>query len=196
MKKNIGRPKAFDEQEALKIAMHYFWEHGYDKSSLSGLLEAMNIKKSSFYQTFKSKEHIFRLSLELYAKMSYEYMQGLKKEMGAKGVLLHIVYETISELRETGKVKGCLLANSSSECFSNHPHFNELISYKFKTFRKLFKELIEEAQNEGEIKNTLPSSTLGSIYQSLINGLVQMIQLGASKEELNAVIKHIEELLT
>lgn len=28
-----GRPKTFDETEALTAAMHYFWEHGYDNTS-------------------------------------------------------------------------------------------------------------------------------------------------------------------
>jgi TetR/AcrR family transcriptional repressor of nem operon len=195
MKKNIGRPKAFDESEALECAMHYFWEHGYDKSSLSDLLKAMNIQKSSFYQTFKNKEHIFRLSLELYQTMTMKYLQDMRKELGEKGVLLHLVYITMNDFKETGKTKGCLLMKSGSECYVSHPHFTELINYEFKSFQNIFKEFIEIAQIKGDIKNDKSPFVLGSIYQSLINGLVQMIQVGAKDKELEAVVKHIEELL-
>ena len=61
-----GRPKAFDEKEALTTTMHYFWEHGYDNTSLDNLLLAMGIKMSSFYETFKSKEVVFSRCLALY----------------------------------------------------------------------------------------------------------------------------------
>ena len=195
MKKSIGRPKSFDKDEVLLQAMEYFWEHGYDKSSLSELLNVMSIKKSSFYQTFESKEHLFRLCLILYTKMAKEHLTTLKEEMGEKKVLLYIVYSTIEELKETGRAKGCLLMNSGSECYISHPHFNELIHYEFKTFQKLFHEFIEIAQKKGDIKNQTSPFVLGSIYQSLINGLVLMIQVGAKERELEAVVKHIEELL-
>ncbi len=195
MKKSIGRPKSFDKDEVLQKAMEYFWEHGYDKSSLNKLLNVMGIKKSSFYQTFESKEHIFRLCLELYTKSSKEYLFSLKEKKGGKGVLLHIVYSTIKELKETGRVKGCLLMSSGSECYISHPHFNELIRYEFKTFQKLFCQFIEMGQKNGDIKNQTPPFVLGSIYQSLINGLVLMIQVGAKERALEAVVKHIEELL-
>ena len=66
MLKTRGRPKAFNEDEALQLAMNYFWEHGYDNTSLDNLLTAMGIKKSSFYHTFKSKEELFSRCLELY----------------------------------------------------------------------------------------------------------------------------------
>ncbi len=195
MKNSIGRPRSFNEQEVLQKAMEYFWEHGYDRSSLSVLLNAMGIKKSSFYQTFQSKEHLFRLCLELYTKMGSEYLATLVDEKGEKGVLLYIVYSTMEELRHTGRAKGCLLMNSGSECYISHPHFNELIHYEFTVFQKLFRKLIDEAQKKGDIKNQTSSRVLGSIYQSLINGLVQMIQVGAQTEELEAVVKHIEDLL-
>ena len=54
-----GRPKTFDETEALTAAIYCFWKHGYDHTSLDNFLLAMGIKTSSFYATFKSKEELF-----------------------------------------------------------------------------------------------------------------------------------------
>ena len=35
-----GRPRAFDEEEVLDVAMRLFWEHGFDGTSMSELTEA------------------------------------------------------------------------------------------------------------------------------------------------------------
>ena len=50
-----GRPREFDANGARDIAMHLFWSQGYDATSLSDLLSAMGLSKSSFYQTFESE---------------------------------------------------------------------------------------------------------------------------------------------
>ena len=64
-----GRPREFDADGARDIAMQLFWSHGYDATSLSDLLLAMDLSKSSLYQTFESKLSLFELCLERYREI-------------------------------------------------------------------------------------------------------------------------------
>ena len=44
----MARPREFDTTEALNQAMQVFWSKGYEATSLSDLIGAMELSKSSF----------------------------------------------------------------------------------------------------------------------------------------------------
>ncbi len=195
MKQTRGRPKAFDEDETLALAMNYFWEHGYDNASLDKLLPAMGIKKSSFYHTFKSKEELFSKSLHLYREQTQQEFITLRDEVGAKNALIMIVQLTMQELQDTGKVKGCLLVSSGQECYNKYPALSQQVSEEFLYFLTLFSETIKIAQDKGEITNPLDSKRLAGRYLSALNGLLVTIQAGAPQEVLDDLVESLKEIL-
>lgn len=56
VKKSRGRPKVFDRDAALDKAMTLFWQHGYEATSLSDLVEATGAKAPTLYAEFTNKE--------------------------------------------------------------------------------------------------------------------------------------------
>ena len=52
-KKSRGRPKVFDRDAALDKAMTLFWQHGYEATSLSDLVEATGAKAPTLYAEFR-----------------------------------------------------------------------------------------------------------------------------------------------
>ncbi len=196
MQRIKGRPKEFDEDQALAAAMNYFWEHGYDASSLSDLLAVMGIGKSSFYQAFGSKEKLFRKALALYAQTSDQFIRGMRENQSAREVLLALAQSAVDDMRSTGMTKGCLVMNSGAECYRQHPQMAELIQYEYKAFHKMFTELVRAGQDAGDISRSKSAPVLASIYMSLVNGLVVMIKAGASDEEVESVMEHIAAQLS
>ena len=61
-----GRPRAFDEDQALDAAIDVFWRLGYEGASMAELTQAMGINKPSLYAVFGSKEKLFVRALERY----------------------------------------------------------------------------------------------------------------------------------
>ena len=61
-----GRPRGFDPEAALDVAMRLFWEKGYDATSISDLTEAMGIGAPSLYAAFGSKDELYQKALESY----------------------------------------------------------------------------------------------------------------------------------
>ncbi|MFT7005169.1 MAG: TetR/AcrR family transcriptional repressor of nem operon [Sulfurimonas sp.] len=195
MKKIMGRPKTFDTDEIILVAMNYFWIHGYDNSSLDDLLKAMNIKKSSFYSTFKSKEELFSLTLDLYIKEAITVIAELNQEKGTRYALLRLVTTTIKNLNDSDNVKGCFLTNAGRECFGKYDNLSTKISLQLSAFIDFFTNIINEAKLNKEIVNPLDSKAIASRFLSSYHGITIMIQAGADKEVVENVFSSIEELL-
>jgi len=190
-----GRPKTFNETEALTAAMHYFWEHGYDNTSLDNLLKAMGIKKSSFYATFKSKEEVFSRCLALYREDSYKQLTALKEQVGPKQAMLMLTDITIKELEETGNVKGCLLINSGKECYNRYAELSHQIKMEFNFVQDLFVEFVKEAQKLGEITSKKDAHVISGRYMNTLNGLVVTIQAGATQALIDDLVESLKEIL-
>ena len=62
----MGRPRAFDMDQALDQALHVFWEKGYAGTSIADLTEAMGINPPSLYAAFGNKEKLFKKALDRY----------------------------------------------------------------------------------------------------------------------------------
>lgn len=64
----IGRPRTFDRNEAIRQAMTLFWQHGYESTSLAMLKSNLGngITAPSFYAAFGSKEALFEEVVDCY----------------------------------------------------------------------------------------------------------------------------------
>jgi AcrR family transcriptional regulator len=59
----MGRPKTFDEQEAVTAAAEVFARAGYAATSVDDLLHALGMHRGSLYQAFGSKRGLFVVAL-------------------------------------------------------------------------------------------------------------------------------------
>lgn len=190
-----GRPKSFDEEEVLTLAMHYFWEHGYENTSLDNLLPVMGIKKSSFYHTFKSKEELFSRTLEVYRKMMVQQFETMKINVGPKRAILRLSDMVIKELNETKKIRGCLLLNSSKECYNRYFDLSHQIKAELAFLLNIHEKFIKEAQEKGEISKQKDAKKIAGRYMNTFSGLLITIQAGASQELIEDLTLSLRELL-
>src|ERR1700677_3646651 len=83
----VGRPRAFDTEEALDRAMRVFWRKGYLGTSLSDLTNLMGINRPSLYAAFGNKKSLFRKALDHYAKGPSAYLHDALQEPTARAVV-------------------------------------------------------------------------------------------------------------
>ena len=63
-----GRPRSFDEMEALEKATQVFWSKGYDGVTIDDLVAGMGVGRPSLYAVFGDKRTLFLRVLRAYAE--------------------------------------------------------------------------------------------------------------------------------
>ncbi|MFD9127392.1 TetR/AcrR family transcriptional regulator [Kitasatospora sp. NPDC059571] len=59
----MGRPRAFDEDEAVRAAARLFAAHGYEGTSVDDLVGALGVHRGSLYKVFGSKRGLYLAAL-------------------------------------------------------------------------------------------------------------------------------------
>src|ERR1700689_4628338 len=63
-----GRPRSFDEAEALEKATQVYWSKGYDGVTIDDLVAGMGVGRPSLYSIFGDKRTLFLRVLRAYAE--------------------------------------------------------------------------------------------------------------------------------
>jgi AcrR family transcriptional regulator len=61
----------------IQVATDEFYDYGYEKSSISRIVERSGIAKGSFYQYFEGKEDLFRLIIAIASEKKLEYLNNM-----------------------------------------------------------------------------------------------------------------------
>ncbi|WP_075733475.1 TetR/AcrR family transcriptional regulator [Streptomyces acidiscabies] len=59
----MGRPRAFDEDEAVRAAVNLFGGRAYDGVSVDDLVSHLGVHRNSLYKTFGSKRGLYLIAL-------------------------------------------------------------------------------------------------------------------------------------
>lgn len=189
---SIGRPLEFNPDMALESAMHVFWSHGYEATSLQDLIGAMGLSKSSFYQAFDSKHALFQRCITHYRQAMIDKFQEQYQQSDSARAFLNAVFLDIT--RETSGIdsrRGCLLMNTASEFAQADPEIAELVSDSIKHFTELFEATITQAQQQGDIPAEKNARDLATYLVSSMSGLKNLVKAGANRK----TVKQTAELV-
>lgn len=69
-----GRPRSFDEDQAVDAAMRVFWEKSFEGTTMTDLTDATGLSRSSIHAAFGSKEGLFLKAVERYKSGPMRYI--------------------------------------------------------------------------------------------------------------------------
>jgi AcrR family transcriptional regulator len=105
-----GRPRGYDEKEALEKAIQVFWSKGYDGVTIDDLVAGMGVGRPSLYAVFGDKRAIFLRALKLYAEA--KGVRAAKTLLGPhplRDSLTNFLRYAVESATEKGSARGCLL---------------------------------------------------------------------------------------
>jgi len=111
----MPRELEFDRSAALDKALVLFWRKGYQAASLSDLLKAMDIGRSSFYATFGDKRSLYLECLVVFGKRTRDVLLRARKDNAPLDALRTFFEYTATGQRGQRTEWGCMLVNTVLE---------------------------------------------------------------------------------
>lgn len=184
VKKTRGRPRMFDESEALDKAMQIFWSRGYEGASLAELTQSLGINKPSLYATFGNKEELFKKALTRYANGPVAFVRDVVNETTAKKVAERFLYIAAEYLTGTSHPKGCMIVQGALSTGEGAELVkNILIQYR-NSYENLLAERFESAKLVGDLPSDVEPKALAKYLATLHQGMSVQATSGATKEDL------------
>jgi len=187
---NLGRPLEFDPAKVTDAAMEVFWCKGYEATSMTDLLQAMELSKSSLYQTFGSKQGLFERCLGRYVDwLSSNMAKQLDEAKSGRSFIENLFISIIETAEQPEGAKGCLMINSINEFGQKDADIALSLEESVNIFTKLFVKVVKRAQAEGDISPEADPYIIANYLHVAVSGLRTMIKAGADKSSVTNTVK-------
>jgi len=151
----MARPIEFNHQQAVDKALLLFWRKGYQATSMSDLVDAMEISRSSFYSAFKDKRSLFLHCLDLFGERTCQVLQKARSQMVAIDALQFFFERHLSGPRPQQASLGCMLVNTVLEMAGVDDELSDRASEHLVEMQNLFEDCLVDAGCQTEQAHAL-----------------------------------------
>ncbi len=175
----------------IDVAKQRFHARGYADVGIKEICDNANIQKGSFYHFFPSKED---LALSVIDEFAEDWANGFVAEafdpklapMERIEFLIDAAYFWQKSVKEkNGKIPGCLFGNLALEMSTKNDVLRAKLNAVFSKAKLRFKNTLDEAIEQGEIK---PLNTLLTA-EAMLAYLEGMILLAKSENDPEVIYK-------
>ncbi|WP_039055454.1 TetR/AcrR family transcriptional regulator [Enterobacter sp. Bisph1] len=190
VKKGRGRPKVFDREAMLDKAMMLFWQHGYEATSLTDLVEATGAKAPTLYAEFTNKEGLFRAVVDRYmARFATQHRAALFCDEKSVEQALRDYLQALASCFAGGDTPaGCFLVNTSATVSASSEPIADTLRARQTDQQQTLLLFLQQRQLRGEIPSQAPLRDIALFLSCLIHGMSVSARDGASPEKLTQVI--------
>ena len=184
----MGRPREFDADKALELALHVFWSKGYEGASINDLTETMGITKPSLYAAFGNKEELFRKALDRYVAGPGAYIQVALAMPDARSVVEHLLYGAADALSDPKNPPGCLAVQGALSCGEAAETIKQELATRRAQGETDLRERFERAIAEGDLPSTSDASDLARYIATVSQGMAVQAAGGATRDQLRKIV--------
>ncbi|MEM8809888.1 MAG: TetR/AcrR family transcriptional regulator [Cyanobacteria bacterium P01_G01_bin.38] len=180
----MGRPRKFDSNQVLDIALKRFWTEGYTAVRLDDICHEAGITKPSLYNAFGDKNALYEATLKHYeALFQARVMAALASATNAEDAIKQYFDTTVSILTDPDLPKGCLRVKTLAECATTHPKLVEVAcQQRDRSLKAVAAMLIEYGQSSEK------ANELAELIVVLSDGLAASARTDQSFQSLHRTV--------
>ena len=186
----MPKVKQFNKEKVLEVASTIFHQKGYNGTSIDEILKATGLSRSSLYDSFKDKHNLYLQSLEFYKNAEKDGYENVnQKKLNGLQKIEFLFKEAINHLISHPDDNGCLMVNAAAEMSKQCQKTAQVICNNKENMQELFTTWLSDAQANKVIHLTNPPKSYAPFLFNALCGLKVLSQSGATKSELNNVVK-------
>ena len=178
-----GRPRSFDEREALEKAIQVFWSKSYDGVTIDDLVVGMGVGRPSLYAVFGDKRTIFVRALKAYAEAKgARAAKALFSPPTLRDALVSFLRHAVESATEEGSAQGCLMV-----CIAplvDDAEVRQFLKDAVAAGAALVERRFRDGMTAGDIPPDFPVVARAIQVGDLARGLTMRAQMGAPRATL------------
>ena len=184
-----GRPRSFDERQALENATRVFRSKGYDGVTVDDLVAGMGVGRPSLYSVFGDKRTIFLRVLRAYSEAKgARAAKALFSPPTLRDSIAGFLRNAVESATEEGTTPGCLLVCVAP--LVSDAEVRQFVQDAVAAATALVERRFCDAVGAGEVPLDFPVAARASQVLDLGRGLTMRAQMGTPRTTL---LKDAEE---
>jgi AcrR family transcriptional regulator len=186
-----GRPRAYDEQTALKRATETFWRTGYSGTSLDNIVAATGMNPPSLYAAFGNKHRLYLESLAYYWKISLTATREALAEDRPLAESLMLAYEAALSIYFSGKghARGCFVIGTAVTEAAEDPEIRKSVAAGLRAIDAHFETRLRTARDRGELKDDADPAALAILASATMHSIAIHARAGTPRAELREMAR-------
>jgi TetR/AcrR family transcriptional repressor of nem operon len=192
----MARPQEFDKSEVLHKALGVFWQNGYEATSMTDLLKATGLSKSSLYNTFGNKHKLLVTAFDAYREDRMRDMDCVLDQGSAPQAIETFFRMIITDAQAPEFRHGCMSINQAVEMAPHDPEIRSRVEADFQCIEDALTRTIERGQREGSVKGDKNARQLAQLMVVVFPGLQVLVRARSNhtrlEEALSLLLSHLE----
>lgn len=185
--KKTGRPLSFDRATALERAMHAFWRHGYETTSVAELTAAMGVSAPSLYAAFGDKQALFLEAMQLYAGDSAVIGEALAAAPSARAGVAAMLAGAATAFTGATTPPGCLLASATASGSAASQPVQAAVAAVRARVADLVRDRVAADIANGALPAATDATALADLVIAVIQGMSVLARDGLPRARLLAL---------
>ena len=178
-----GRPRSFDESQALEKATKVFRSKGYDGVTIDDLVAGMGVGRPSLYAVFGDKRTIFLRALRAYAEAKGALAaKALFSAHTLRDSLASFLRHAVETATEEGSAPGCLIVCVAP--LVNDTEVRQFVQDAVGAAAAQVERRFRDGISAGELPSDFPVAARASQVMDLGRGLTMRAQMGTPRKTL------------
>lgn len=170
-----GRPRSFDRDAALAVAVELFWRRGFDRTSIAELTEAIGVNPPSLYAAFGDKQSLFEEASSVYFARTCEGVDAATGLPNTHESIARLLDDTARAHTESAQPPGCLMLTEPR------------LAAQREVLHDKIQQRLERGVREGDLPAGTDTGTLAAYFVAVLRGMSGLARDGGTRDEVRAV---------